>query len=113
MLDFYWLMDTEEMPEYPDEDRYIGGLGYKQADVMICVWQQCACEMYPNRGEIFFDGGWDFVLRSHEIKKLLAICTDCRADITNKRIVKHYTNFITLLEQAIQEENRGLAAYCD
>jgi hypothetical protein len=116
MLDFYWLMGTEEMPEYPDEDRYIGRLEYRQAEVLMCVWEQCSTLSHPNRGEIYISSSDDFVLRSHETKALLRICKDCLAKIDpiNMRTVKYYNDFIALLEeQAVQEEHRGLAAYCD
>ena len=107
-------MDTEEMPEYPDEDRYIGKLGYRQADALKYIWEQSSTPLHPGRGKVFITDSDDFVLRSHEIKTLLTICKNCldKVNPKHKKLVKHYTDFIDLLEQAIQEENRGLASYC-
>jgi hypothetical protein len=115
MLEFYWLLDDEEMPEYPNQDRYMGELDYGQAKALKCVWEQCSTPAHPNRGEIYFAHSDDFVLRSHEIKILLEYCQDCldKVDPQDRKTVKHYTDFIKLLEQAIQEEHRGLAAYVD
>jgi hypothetical protein len=102
----YWILDDEEMPDEPDENRYLGRLYLKQANALKCVWNLC-----KQKG-VDFDGDTDFLLRSNDVRLLLNCCHQCLEKVLLKSRKELYTDFMILLESAI-EKGGGIAHYAD
>lgn len=108
MLDFYWLTDTEETPEYPDESRYVGSLSLRNAENLKCVWDMCAHVGIPS------DYDNDVRLRSDQVTTLLNCCTRCYEENTNHTasMEEAYTSIMNLLK-SITERGLGIVVFSD
>ncbi len=108
MLDFYFIRDSENSPEYPDEERYLGSISLEQHKALRCVFQKC--ESYDIHIRFFEDTR----LFSDQTKRLLACCKEC-FDLINEEdslLEEALINLMDLLE-FIVKENYGLMAFCD
>ncbi len=107
MLDFYSIPDESDVPEFPDEDLYLGSIDLAQHRDLCLMFESICVELPPS---YFEDSRY-----TSSAVRALHVSLEARAqqwgsgDGATRGIL---SAFVSILERALSQGN-GLVAFCD
>lgn len=107
VLDFYAIPDTAPLPEFPDEERFLGSVSMEQHRNLSLLFEAFGLEAMPPYYE-------DTRLTSSVVRLLLgSLKAKNWEKIQDSQMLKDSLNaFVSILEKA-DSQDKGVIAFCD
>lgn len=106
MLDFYSINDQEGLPEYPNEENYIGSIGLNDF--------KSVHDLIEYTKTLGVDIGYyiDFRIKKSEVSKMYDFAKVQIKNVPQEKKAS-YRKFLEILKEATINQNSGLICFCD